>query len=137
TRNGVLILERESLHVLDRDRRFAIVDTRTAGMDTAISQLTRYQYSNHLGTAALELDELAAVISYEEYYPFGSTSMQSVDATREVPVKRYRYIGKERDEETGLYYHGARYYAPWLARWTAADPIGIKDGNNLYAYSGN
>ena len=29
---------------------------------------------------------------------------------------------------------GARYYAPWLARWTAADPAGMVDGPNLYAY---
>lgn len=38
-------------------------------------------------------------------------------------MKRYRYTGKERDEETGLYYHGARYYIPWLARWSAVDPL--------------
>jgi RHS repeat-associated protein len=50
---------------------------------------------------------------------------------------RYRYTGKERDEESGLYYHGARYFAPWLARWTAADPIGLQGGMNLYAYCEN
>ena len=43
----------------------------------------------------------------------------------------------ERDEETGLSYHGARYYAPWLGRWTAADPIGLGDGVNRYRYSSN
>ena len=48
--------------------------------------------------------------------------------------KRYRYTGKERDEENDLYYHGARYYAPWLGRWTAADPAGIKDGTDVYGY---
>ena len=48
--------------------------------------------------------------------------------------KRYRYTGKERDAETGLNYHGARYYAPWLGRWMAADPIGLQDGVNLYGY---
>lgn len=135
--NGVVVLERQSFHVLDRDRRLAIVDTRTAGVDNALPQLIRYQFSNHLGSAALELDDLGAIISYEEYYPFGSTSFQSVDSAREVPAKRYRYTGKERDEESGLYYHGARYYVPWLARWTAADPAGIKDGNNRYLYAGN
>ncbi len=50
--------------------------------------------------------------------------------------KRYRYTGKERDEETGLYYHGARYYAPWLGRWTSCDPAGLVDGLNLYVYAG-
>jgi RHS repeat-associated protein len=36
--------------------------------------------------------------------------------------RRYRYTGKEKDEETGLAYHGARYYAPWLGRWERPDP---------------
>jgi len=43
----------------------------------------------------------------------------------------------ERDEETGLALHGARYYAAWLGRWTAGDPIGLGDGVNRYAYAGN
>jgi RHS repeat-associated protein len=137
TVNGVVVLERQSFHVLDRDRRLAIVDTRTAGVDNALPQLIRYQFSNHLGSASLEVDDEGAIIGYEEYYPFGSSSFQSVDSAREVPAKRYRYTGKERDEETGLYNHGARYYVPWLARWTAADPAGIKDGNNRYLYAGN
>jgi len=42
----------------------------------------------------------------------------------------------ERDEETGLALHGARYYAAWLGRWTAGDPIGLGDGVNRYAYCG-
>lgn len=134
---GVKTLERASYHVLDRDRRLAMVDTLVEGDDGSVAQLTRYQFSNHLGGASLELDHAAAIISYEEYYPFGSTSFQSVDSAREVPAKRYRYTGKERDEESGLYYQGKRYYAPWLARWTAADPAGVKDGPNRYQYAGN
>ena len=40
----------------------------------------------------------------------------------------------ERDEETGLEYHSARYYFPWLGRWLSADPIWIEDGVNVYMY---
>ena len=40
----------------------------------------------------------------------------------------------ERDEETGLSYHSARYYLPWLGRWLSSDPIGIGDGVNMYGY---
>jgi RHS repeat-associated protein len=39
----------------------------------------------------------------------------------------------ERDEETGLNYHGARFYAGWLGRWCSTDPIGISGGVNLYS----
>jgi len=93
----------------------------------------RYQLDNHLGTACVEADQAGAVISYEEYHPYGTSAYRSFQSA-EVSAKRYRYTGKERDEETKLYYHGARYYAPWLGRWTQADPAGTVDGTNLYAY---
>ena len=128
-------LERETLHVMDDKQRIALVETRTldtAGNDPAPQQLIRYQFGNHLGSASLELDEQAQIISYEEYTPYGSTSYQAVRSQTETP-KRYRYTGKERDEESGLYYHGARYYAPWLGRWTSCDSR-IADSINLFAY---
>jgi len=138
TRAGTLELERESLHVTDDKRRIALVDTPTilpAGSKE--TQLTRFQYANHLDTACLELDAAAQIISYEEYYPFGSTSYQGTDRLREISAKRYRYIGKERDEDSGFSYCGQRYYAPWLARWISPDPAGGKDGPNLYTYCGD
>ena len=130
-------LERETLHVMDDQQRVALVETRTQGSDPSPQQLIRYQFSNQLDSAMLELDDQAHIISYEEYTPFGSTSYQAVRSQTETP-KRYRYAGKERDDATGLYYYGARYYAPWLGRWTSPDPGGMVDGPNLYAFvSGN
>jgi RHS repeat-associated protein len=126
-------LERETLHVKDDKQRLALVENRTQGSDGSSAQLIRYQFGNHLGSASLELDEQAQIISYEEYFPYGNTSYQAVRNRQEAP-KRYRYTGKERDEESGLSYHKARYYAPWLGRWTSCDPIGLGDGINLLAY---
>jgi RHS repeat-associated protein len=51
-----------------------------------------------------------------------------------VSLKRYRYTGKERDEENGFTYH-ARYYAPWLGRWISTDPMGINSSADLYRYA--
>jgi len=127
-------LERETLHVLDDKQRIALVETRTAGSDRAPGQLIRYQFANHLGSASLELDDQARIISYEEYLPYGGTSYQAVHSRVQTP-KRYRYTGKEQDTESGLYYYGARYYAPWLSRWLSCDPIGIADHPNLYLYA--
>ena len=131
---ATVTLERETLHVIDGTQRIALVETRTQGTDSSPAELVRYQLSNHLGSASLELDDRAQIISYEEYYPYGSTSYQAARNQTETP-KRYRYTGKERDEETGLAYHGARYYTPWLGRWTTVDPEALVDGVNLYAYS--
>ena len=118
---------------MDDKQRIALVETRTQGNDGSPAQLIRYQFGNHLGSASLELDDQAQIISYEEYTPYGSTSYQAVRSQTETP-KRYRYTGKERDEESGLYYHGARYYAPWLARWVSCDPSGLLDGVNPCTY---
>jgi RHS repeat-associated protein len=114
-------LERETLHVDIGQDNAVLLETRTTGTDPAPAHLRRYQYANHLGSAILELDDQALIISYEEYFPYGSTSYQAVRSQTELP-KCHRYTGKERDEENDLYYHGARYYAPWLARWTSVDP---------------
>jgi len=121
---------------MDAKRRIALVETRTldtAGNDPAAPQVIRYQLGNHLGSTCLEMDDQAQIISYEEYTPHGSASYQAMRGVTETQ-KRYRYTGKERDEETGLYYYGARYYAPWLGRWTATDPAGLVDGPGLYTY---
>ncbi|MFD0360698.1 SpvB/TcaC N-terminal domain-containing protein [Nocardia sp. GCM10030253] len=134
--DGAVTLARETLHIVDDNQRIAVVETRTEGTDNGLAQLVRYQFANLLGSAVLELDGTAQVITYEEYYPYGSTSYQAVRSQTETP-KRYRFTGKERDTETGLYYHGARYYAPWLGRWTSPDPAGVVDGPNLYVYVRN
>ena len=136
--SGIITLERETLHIMDDEQRIALVETRTNGQEPDIpDQLIRYQFSNHLGSASLELDEKTQIISYEEYTPYGSTSFQSGRILAEVKLKRYRYAGMERDEESGFGYHGARYYTPWLGRWTSCDPIGISSGLNLYVYADN
>ncbi|MDI1435403.1 SpvB/TcaC N-terminal domain-containing protein [Polyangium sorediatum] len=134
---GAVVLERETFHVMDDARRTAMVETKTVDAsdpNLVVTSRVRYQLGNHLGSAALELDEDGLVISYEEYHPYGTSAYHAVASGVEVSAKRYRYTGKERDEETGLYYHGARYYAPWLARWTSADPAGLIDGPGLYTY---
>ncbi|GAA3788795.1 SpvB/TcaC N-terminal domain-containing protein [Streptomyces phyllanthi] len=126
-------LERETLHVMDDTHRVALVETRTVGTDRAPVALVRYQLDDQLGSSAVELDEKARVISYEEYHPYGTTAYQALSAGIDAP-KRYRCTGKERDEESGLAYHGARHYAPWLGRWTSCDPDPLADGPGPYTY---
>ena len=132
-----ITLERETLHIMDDKQRIALVETKT--IDTQSSALSpqllhRYQLGNHLESVSLEVDDDARLISYEEYHPYGTSSYHATNGEIEVNIKRYRYTGKERDQETGLYYHGARYYASWLGRWIASDPAELVDGCCLYKY---
>ncbi|MDR2579814.1 MAG: hypothetical protein LBC85_02325, partial [Fibromonadaceae bacterium] len=167
-RNGnVLELERETLHVMDsfeyneleenekdneaieiknnasritkNKRRIAIVETKTWENNIQVANpilVQRYQLSNNIESVTLELNESADIISYEEYYPYGDTSYQA--GTSEVSKKRYRYTGKEKDEESGLYYFHARYYSSMIGIFISVDPKFEKYPNvSSYAYCMN
>jgi RHS repeat-associated protein len=98
--------------------------------------------ADHLGT----LRDLAA---YDPYgVPGQETSLAShrtfdsfgnlVDETNPAVDILFAFTGRDRDEETGLQYHRARYYDPTLGRWLSEDPIGFAgDPWNLYRYVGN
>ena len=124
--NNILKTERQTVHIIDDRHRFALIDRLAIDNGITLSTASnsiRYQYDNHLGSASLELDQTAAIISYEEYHPFGRTSYRSGRTETEVSQKRYKYVGKERDEETGLYYYGARYYVAWICRFVSVDQL--------------
>ncbi|WP_334513294.1 SpvB/TcaC N-terminal domain-containing protein [Bradyrhizobium sp. AZCC 1693] len=109
----------------------AIVDHAGGG-----NAQVRLQLPNHLGSCGVEIDRASGdLIAREEFYPYGGTSFQA--PTSGAAARRYRFTAKERDESTGLNYHGARYYAPWLGRWISTDPIATNDGPNQYSYVGN
>ncbi len=128
--------EIETHHLFADDQRVVIVEdvlmTNDDRLRTGI--LFRFQYSNHLGSVGLECDNTGNIISYEEYHPYGTTAYQARNTLIKVAAKRYRYTGMERDEESGLAYHSARYYLPWMGRWGSCDPIGVEGGENLFRY---
>lgn len=129
-------LIRTTLKIMDDTKQIALVESRNDVDDGSLKELTRYQFTNHLGTSCIELDDKSTpgIISYEEYHPYGTTAYQATNSSLSTSYKRYRYSGKERDEESGLYYYGARYYVSWLGRWLKPDQKGIIDGCNLYVY---
>ena len=132
---GAVELECETLHVMDDKHRVALVETRTIEDEINAPSCRRCainSQSSGLGESGARRD--GALISYEEYSPYGASTFEAGRSAAEMSLKRYRYTGKERDEENGFTYHGARYYAPWLARWTACDPIGNWKSPNLYQY---
>jgi RHS repeat-associated protein len=120
------------LHVMDGRNRVAIVragDPRPGAAGPAV----QYHLADHLGSSHVVVGGAGpgdrAFVDREEYHPYGETSFGSFGR------KRYRFSGKERDEESGLGYFEARYYASWLARWTSCDPAGTVDGPSLYVYA--
>lgn len=85
-------------------------------LDGSTPPLT-YELEDHLGTIVARLDGSGALYDSEEFYPFGEHCL------RQFTMKRYGYVGKEYDVETGLLYYGARYYAAWTCRFVSVDPL--------------
>lgn len=140
-RGAAPVLERHTTHVDDGVGPVARVhrwlrDDRAREVD-APSVRAHYLLRNHLGSTALELDAAGDVITYEEYFPYGGSAFLAGASARDVRIRDYRYSGKERDDATGLYYYGYRYYAPFIGNWLSPDPLGPIDGLNLYRFVRN
>ncbi|HEU4328718.1 MAG TPA: SpvB/TcaC N-terminal domain-containing protein [Roseiflexaceae bacterium] len=118
------------IHLLDGGQRIALVRRGPARRDDA-GPAVQFHLADHLGSSSVVVDDGGAWVNREEYSPYGETLFGSFAR------KRYRFAGKERDAESGLYAFGARFYAPWLGRWISADPAGMVDGPNLYRYTRN
>jgi RHS repeat-associated protein len=76
-------------------------------------------HPDHLGSTSYVTDDKGAVYEHVQYFPFGETWVQEGQPSQRIP---YLFTSKELDEETGLYYFGARYYDPRTSLWVSADP---------------
>jgi RHS repeat-associated protein len=126
-RQASSVWENNLLHVMDNQSRVALVRAGPAFPDDS-SPAVKFHLGDHLGSSTVVVGSSGDWINREEYTSYGETSFSSF------AHKRYRFTAKERDEESGLYYYGARYYAPWIGRWISCDSLDRPDGANLYEY---
>ena len=89
--------------------------------DNEEQKVKRYYYhSDHLGSAQFVTDWKGRQYEHIEYTPYGELWIEEVAAG--LDKLPFRFTGKELDEETGLYYYGARYLDPKYSRWLSGDP---------------
>ncbi|MBL7920510.1 MAG: VCBS repeat-containing protein [Bacteroidia bacterium] len=108
--------EKNYIHVMDNKSRIAEVRVGDV-FPGDITDDVVFIIEDQIGSSVMRIDTSGDEIDREEYYPFGDSSL------RTFTYKRYRYVGKERDGESGLYYYGARYYAAWTCRFISVDPL--------------
>ena len=96
---------------------------------------TYWQHSDHLGSASWVSDKAGKGIQHLYYLPWG----EELDNQRATDyASRYTFSGKERDEETGYGYFGARYYNSDLSIWLSVDPLADKyPSTSPYTYCAN
>ena len=84
---------------------------------------TFFYHSDHLGSTSYITDDKANITQYDAYLPYGELLVDEHSSSEDLP---YKFNGKEMDEETGLYYYGARYMNPMASIWYGVDPLAEK-----------
>ena len=84
---------------------------------------TFFYHSDHLGSTSYITDDKANITQYDAYLPYGELLVDEHSSSEEMP---YKFNGKQFDEETGLYYYGARYMNPVASIWYGVDPLAEK-----------
>jgi RHS repeat-associated protein len=80
-----------------------------------------FYHPDHLGTSTALTDFNGEAYQFFLNLPFGETMVEQLGNNYfNTP---YKFNGKELDEETGLYYYGARYYDPRISVWYSVDPL--------------
>ena len=80
----------------------------------------RLYHVDHLGSTTLVTDIDGEVTQHVAYIPYGEVFVEQRNGSWNTP---YLFNAKELDEETGLYYYGARYLDPTHAAWLSVDPM--------------
>jgi RHS repeat-associated protein len=112
----------ESKHIFVGETRIA-TKRREERNDVNLVEESRqiyYYHGDHLGSAQLVTDYKGETYEQLEYTPYGELWVEH----EELPTGAtpFRFTGKERDGETGLYYFGARYLNPQTSMWLSTDP---------------
>jgi RHS repeat-associated protein len=125
--SGAQASENNRVPVTDDKQRVALIRFGPANPQDQ-GPAGQFQLGDHLGSSNCVADPSGLLVNREEFTPYGETSFGSF------AKKRYRFTGMERDDNSGIDYHGARYYSARLGRWVSTDPTGTSDGLNLYGY---
>ena len=91
-----------------------------------------FYHPDHLGSTAMVTDLDGHITQNVVYIPYGEVFVEERNGSWASP---YLFNAKELDEETGLYYYGARYLNPSIALWLSTDPLqGKYPGMSPYNY---
>jgi RHS repeat-associated protein len=82
-----------------------------------------FYHSDHLGSSSFISDASGTAIQHLQYLPFGETFVDQRNSSYNTP---YKFSAKEKDDETGYSYFGARYYWPEVSVWLSVDPLSDK-----------
>ena len=115
------------------------IDEPISMYDSSISTFYFYQRDG-LGSVTEITDEQGDTIEHYRYSPYGKLKIYNSswsELTASSAGDPYFFTGRRFDEESGLYYYRARMYSAKVGRFLQVDPVGFRDGFNLYVFVHN
>ena len=127
-----------TLHTIEPGQGYWINALHEAYIEVAPPDNYKIFYlTDHLGSSNIATDISGRVLEVIEYYPYGRIRYQETKKD----LSYYKFTGKELDEESDLFYFGARYYDPVVCRFISVDPLEAKyykpQDFNMYGYCRN
>ncbi len=142
--NAQNILEAKYIHSDQVDEVMVMERPRSPHTNESFPAQKYYYHHDRLGSVTEVTNLIGDVVQRYVYDSFGNTSIYNKDGTAITESSTdylktpYTFTGRERDPETGLHYHRARYYNPTAGRWISSDPTEFDSGDsNFYRYAGN
>ncbi len=143
--NNQNILEAKYVHSDRTDEVMVVMERpRSPHTDESFPAQKYYYHHDRLGSVTEVTNLIGDVVQRYVYDSFGNTSIYNKDGTAITESSTdylktpYTFTGRERDPETGLHYHRARYYDTKAGRWISSDPTEFESGDsNFYRYVGN
>jgi RHS repeat-associated protein len=116
--------------IVDTSRNADLAGNTTQGPPAG----TIFYHRNHINSSTVITDATGAELSRIVYLPFGEICQPHSAGT---DIATTKFTGKELDEETGLYFFGARYYDPSIGRFISADSLApsLTDAQAFSRYS--
>ncbi|EMB38873.1 RHS repeat domain-containing protein, partial [Treponema denticola] len=113
---------RVSKHIFVGNSRLvtAMTHADNHGDTTEQTEKRYYYHADHLQSAQFITNAKGEQYEHIEYTPYGELWIE--ETAPGIDKLPFRFTGKELDEETGLYYYGARYLDPKYSRWLSGDP---------------
>ncbi len=100
--------------------------------DMGYAKINFFCHPDHLGSTSMVTDAEGYITQNVSYIPYGEVFVEERNGVWNTP---YLFNAKELDEETGMYYYGARYLNPKDTRWISVDPLFEKYvGMSPYGY---
>ena len=100
------------------------VNKTKQNMSVKNCEYTYFYIHDHLGSTSMVLDTDGNISQSVTYIPYGEIFVEERNGAWNSP---YLFNSKELDEETGLYYYGARYLNPTNGMWLSVDPLWEKN----------